>query len=358
MSTMQIDNTRIKWADPIVTPNQLKELISPEKDVVSHIINSRKITSSIMNGLDCRLLTIVWPCSIHNPEEGLEYAKRLAEIQEKYPNLFIVMRTYFEKPRTTVWWKGLINDPNLNWTFDMSKWIEIARQFLLDVNEIWLPTATEFLDPIISQYIADLIAWWAIWARTTESQIHREMASWLSCPIWFKNWTDGCEQTAIDAIWAAKWNHSFLWIDGDWKSSIMRTTWNNEGHMILRWWKTWSNFNEESVKRIVKKLIGSWVNPNVIVDASHDNSKTGTKKQHENQMEVAKIIWEQIRKWNIYITWIMMEGNHNPWKQKFNPLTDYRGDLTPWTSITDACMSFDQTEEVLHFLNESAWTRN
>ncbi len=183
----------------MITPKELKEKYKIEL-VAEHINNSREIISNIVNWKDSRLLVISGPCSIHNTEEWLEYAKKLVELKEKYPELFVVMRTYFEKPRTTVWWEWLISDPNLDWSFDIKLWLEKARSFLVKVNKLWLATATEFLEPITTQYIADLVSWWAVWARTTESQTHRHMASWLSMPIWFKNATSWDINIARDAI--------------------------------------------------------------------------------------------------------------------------------------------------------------
>ena len=348
-----VENVNISKEIEIKSPEKMKEELNPWEGIEKHIITSRETISSIIHWLDDRLMVIVWPCSIHDPENALLYAKKLLKLQEKYEDLYIVMRVYFEKPRTTTWWKWLISDPDLDWSFKIEKWIEMARKFLIEVNELWLPTATEFLSPIISQYIADLISWWAIWARTTESQTHREMASWLSCPIWFKNWTDWWTDIAIDAIKASITSHPFLWINDEWKTSILCATWNKDWHLIARWWKGITNYDTDSVNKMVTNLEAAWVNPNIMIDLSHANSE----KKHEKQIKVAKKVWKQIWNGKKNIIWVMIESNNVEWNQPFTAWKTIPEDLVKWQSITDACINIDDTDRLLNGLYESVKKR-
>jgi 3-deoxy-7-phosphoheptulonate synthase len=274
-------------------------------------------------------------------------------MQKKYPNLYIVMRTYFEKPRTTVGWEWLISDPDLNWSFNMNLWLEKARKFLYDINKLGLATATEFLEPITCQYIADLVSWWAIWARTTESQTHRHMASWLSMPIWFKNATSWDTGIALDAIISSKNPHKFIWINNDWCIRNISSKWNKDSHIILRWWKGITNYDEKSIEETIDWLEKNWINTWIIIDTSHANSE----KKHEKQVDVAKSIASQIPD-NTKIVWVMIESNINSWNQSFNPLTDDKNNLKHWVSITDWCVDLKQTEEILKELNEACKKRN
>lgn len=337
----------------MITPKELKEKYKAEI-VADHITKSRNIISDIINWKNDRLLLISWPCSIHNTEEWLEYARKLAKLKEKYPELFVIMRTYFEKPRTTVWWEWLISDPELNWNFNIDLWLEKAREFLLEVNKLWLATATEFLEPITTQYIADLISWWAIWARTTESQTHRHMASGLSMPIWFKNATSWDINIARDAIISAKNPHNFLWINNDWCIRKIHTKWNPDSHLILRWWKSWPNYSASDVKKATKILEDAWINTWMIIDASHANSN----KDYTKQIEVCRDLAEQLKYWNKKIVWIMLESNLKEGNQKFNPLSDNKQNLACWVSITDACINIDETEEILEMMNDATKKRN
>jgi 3-deoxy-7-phosphoheptulonate synthase len=275
-------------------------------------------------------------------------------MKEKFPNLFIVMRTYFEKPRTTVGWKWLINDPDLNWSFDIEKWIKKARKFLLDVNKLWLATATEFLDNMTPADTGDLVSRGAIWARTTESQLHREMSSWLSMPIWFKNSTNGDTQIAFDAIVSSNNPHNFIWISDQWKRQIFKTKWNPDWHIILRWWKWITNYDEQAINQTTESLEKSGIETWIIVDCSHANSK----KDHNLQKEVCSDISNQITNLNKNIVWVMIESNINEWAQSFTPWKDNPEDLKYWISITDKCSPLDETEKMLHELNEAVWIRN
>lgn len=350
---MIINNVNITGQQSMITPEELKKIHNADKTIISHIENSRKIISDIIQWVDERLLVIVGPCSIHNTEEWLEYAKKIVEMKAKCPNLFIVMRTYFEKPRTTVGWKWLINDPDLDWTFNINKWIQKAREFILEVNSLWLPTATEFLDNMTPTDIADLVSWWAIWARTTESQLHRELASWLSMPIWFKNWTNWDRLIALDAIVSASNKHSFLWINDKWERTIINAKWNQDWHIILRWWKWITNYDEKSINETIKLLEEKDIKTWIIVDCSHANSE----KDHDKQKTVTTEIARQISEWNKKIVWIMIESNINAWSQSFNPKKDNYEKLQRWVSITDACIPLYDTEKIFTKLSKSAWNR-
>jgi len=350
---IKTDNLKIDSQEDMITPKELKEKYKAEL-VAEHVNNSRKIVSNIINWNDDRLLLISWPCSIHDIEQWLEYAKKLVKLKEKFPELFIVMRTYFEKPRTTVWWEGLISDPELNGSFNIDLWLEKARKFLLEVNKLWLATATEFLEPITAQYIADLVSWWAVGARTTESQTHRHMASGLSMPIWFKNATSWDINIARDAIISANNPHNFLWINNEWCTRKIHTKWNPDSHLILRGWKSWPNYSEKDVKQATKILEDAWINTWIVIDASHANSN----KDHKKQINVCEDIAKQLESWNKKIVWIMLESNLEEWNQKFNPLTDDKNKLTCWVSITDACIDLDETEDILKLLNDANKKRN
>lgn len=337
----------------IKTPVLVKKRLLPTEETINNIKKYREITTNIIHKIDERLLVVVWPCSIHDTEEALVYAKKLKRVKEKFPNLFIVMRSYFEKPRTTIWWKWLINDPYLDWSFDIEKWLKKARKLLLEINKMWLPTSTEFLDTISPKYLSDLITWWAIWARTTESQVHRELASSLDSIIWFKNWTTWDIQIAIDAIKSSNNSHCFLWINEKWKIDIINTIWNKSCHIILRWWKNGPNYDKDSIDETSKKLKKEWINTWIMIDVSHANSN----KKPENQPIIIKNIAEQIKSWNKEIIWVMIESNIYAWSQSFTPWKDKACDLKYWISITDWCISFEETKKVLDILNKAVEKR-
>jgi 3-deoxy-7-phosphoheptulonate synthase len=263
--------------------------------------------------------------------------------------LFIVMRTYFEKPRTTTWWKWLINDPDLDGSCNIDKWLRLARELLLEINKIWIPTAIEFLDNISPQYFADLISWWAIWARTTESQLHRELTSWLSMPVWFKNWTTWDVKVALDAITAAKSSHIFLWATKLWKTAIIETSWNEDSHLILRWWSSGPNYKEEHIIDASVRIDEAWISTGIIVDLSHANSL----KDHKRQFMVWHDIAKQIESWDEKIVWVMIEWNLQEWFQSYTPWKDNKQDLKPWVSITDKCVDWKTNEEILSRLNNA-----
>src|SRR6266852_9967489 len=279
----KIQDLHVLATQPLVAPRALKEELPVDEMLAETVVNARETVRRILNGRDSRLLCVVGPCSIHDPEAALDYAGRLVELSRRLEErLFIVMRVYFEKPRTTVGWKGLINDPHMDDSCDMQEGLRIARRLLLDINRLGLPAGTEMLDPITPQYIADLISWAAIGARTTESQTHREMASGLSMPVGFKNGTDGSLQIALDAMVSARTPHSFLGIDQEGVTSIIRTTGNPVGHMVLRGGRTRTNYDAASLREAEAKLRESHLPPVLMVDCSHANSG----KQHARQEDV------------------------------------------------------------------------
>ncbi|MEI7962925.1 MAG: 3-deoxy-7-phosphoheptulonate synthase, partial [Verrucomicrobiota bacterium] len=264
------ENIRVCGVTRLVSPKDVKAKLPASPEILAKVAENRETCRRILRGEDPRLLVIVGPCSIHDPVSALDYARRLALLaKEVEDRLFIVMRVYFEKPRTTVGWKGLINDPYLNDSGDLAHGIEVARQLLIDVAELGLPSATEFLDPIIPQYIADLISWSAIGARTTESQTHREMSSGLSMPVGFKNGTDGSVQTAVDAMRSSRSGHSFLGIDQDGMTSIIKTAGNPDGHLVLRGGRDGVNYHPHQTADAAAKLKAAGVPSAIMIDCSH-----------------------------------------------------------------------------------------
>ena len=339
------DDIRINGIDELLPPiAHLYEL--PLDDKAAELVEStRNQIADLIHGRDNRLLAVIGPCSIHDPKAALEYARRLMPLRQKYEKeLLIVMRVYFEKPRTTVGWKGLINDPYLDGTFDINFGLRQARRLLLDLNNLGIPASTEFLDMITPQYYADLISWGAIGARTTESQVHRELASGLSCPVGFKNGTDGNLKIAIDAIGAASHPHHFLSVTKAGHSAIVHTAGNPDCHVILRGGKE-PNYSAEHVRDAVAQLIKAGVSPRLMVDCSHANSR----KDYTRQMEVAQDVAAQIRNGEQNIMGVMVESH----------LVEGRQDKpeTYGQSITDACIGWDTTEEMLALLADAVRNR-
>ncbi len=335
------DDVRIRSISELLPPiAHLYEL--PISEAAADLVeNTRHQIADLVHGRDKRLLTIIGPCSIHDPKAALEYAQRLLPLRKKYEKeLLIVMRVYFEKPRTTVGWKGLINDPHLNGTFDINFGLRQARRLLLDLNNLGVPASTEFLDMITPQYYADLISWGAIGARTTESQVHRELASGLSCPVGFKNGTDGNLKIAIDAIGAASHPHHFLSVTKAGHSAIVHTAGNPDCHAILRGGKE-PNYSAEHVKAAAEQLDKAGVTPRLMVDFSHANSR----KDYTRQMEVARDVAAQLQTGEQNIMGIMVESH----------LVEGRQDKpeTYGQSITDACIGWDTTEELLALMAEA-----
>lgn len=343
-----VDDRRIENIEKIISPKELVTQYPLDEATEQFVELSRTAVSNIINLQDDRLLVVTWPCSIHNPEEALEYAQLLQSIKEENPHLFLVMRTYFEKPRTTVGWKGLLNDPHLDDSCDIDSWLQIARDLLLKINKMWIPTAVEFLDTITPQYIWDLVTWWAIGARTTESQEHRKLVSWLSMPVGFKNGTTGDLQIAVDAIKASKGKHTFLSVTKWWEVAKVTTSWNPDGHIILRWGASGPNYSSEHIQNTTHILKWAMIRTGVVVDASHGNSL----KNHDNQPLVSAEVARQIAAGNQKIVWIMIEWYLKAGNQ---PLSD---DLKPGVSVTDACVDWDTNRQMINELNKAVEVRN
>jgi len=341
----QTDDLRIRQIKELLPPIALLEKYPLSDDASNTVAAGRESIQKRLQKNDDRLLVIIGPCSIHDPEAALEYARRLLRMREKYQDdLNIVMRVYFEKPRTTVGWKGLINDPYLNNSFAINDGLRLARKLLLDLNQMGMPAATEFLDMITPQYIADLISWGAIGARTTESQVHRELASGLSCPVGFKNGTDGTSKVAIDAIGAAAASHHFLSVTKFGHSAIVETDGNPDCHIILRGGKQ-PNYDEKSVSDIADDLAAQGLAQNIMVDFSHANSQ----KQFKNQLSVAESVAQQLSKGNSPIMGVMIESHLEEGRQD---LVD-KESLHYGQSITDACIGWPDTESILETLAQA-----
>ena len=340
------DNTRIIDRKKVPAPYELVNKYPISEDISKLVYGTRTEISQILHDKDDRIFVVVGPCSIHDPISAIEYAKKLSEENKKFhKNLLVVMRVYFEKPRTTVGWKGLINDPDINETFDIAKGVEIARKLLIDIAELGLPAGTEFLDPISPQYVTDVISWGAIGARTAESQIHRELASGLSCPIGIKNSTDGALKAAIDGIQAANHSHVFLGATKEADIAMLKTSGNNDSHIILRGGKV-PNYDADSVENTLIALREAEVNESIMIDASHGNSQ----KQFKQQIPVIDSICSQI-KYNNNIKGVMIESHLNEGNQK---ITD---NLKYGQSITDGCMGWDDTVMCLKMLSDAVDSR-
>lgn len=325
---------------PLIAPRLLKEKLPITEEAATTVIVSREKLIGTLDGTEDRLVVMVGPCSIHNIESAFEYAERLKKLSDDVADrLFIIMRVYFEKPRTTVGWKGLINDPHLDDTFDIGTGLELARKLLLDINNLGLAAATELLEPVTPQYIADLITLTAIGARTTESPTHRQMASGLSMPVGYKNGTDGELQIAMDAMVAARSPHSFLGIDPDGNTCIVNTTGNPYGHLILRGGRSGSNFDAASVDAAIERLDSRGLSPRLMVDCSHANSNKDYRKQ--------SIAWnaavDQRAAGNRNIMGLMIESNLKPGNQDLSDPSN----LEYGVSITDACIDWDETEKLI-----------
>jgi len=343
------DELRTARIESLVTPAELITRLPLSEPVAQHITDSRKRIEKILSGQDPRLLVIVGPCSIHDPDAAIDYARRLAAVRDQYQDrLEIVMRTYFEKPRTVIGWKGLISDPDLNGSYRINFGLEQARRVLLAVNELGLPTATEFLDMVTGQYIADLISWGAIGARTTESQIHREMASALSCPIGFKNGTDGNIRIAIDAIRAAQASHMFLSPDKQGQMTIYQTSGNPYGHVIMRGGKK-PNYHAEDIATACTMLNEHQLAPHLVIDFSHGNSE----KKHRQQLTVCDNVCAQIVNGAETIVGIMAESFLEEGSQ---PMVAGKP-LVYGQSITDACLHWDDTLTLLNKLATAVESR-
>ena len=348
-SKVTIDDVRIKEIKELNPPSHVLREFPATKKAAETTFAARSAIHRVLFGADDRLLVVIGPCSIHDYDAAMEYARRLkAEADRLQDDLLVVMRVYFEKPRTTVGWKGLINDPHLNGSFSINEGVRLARKLLWEVNELGLPAATEFLDMITPQYLADLICWGAIGARTTESQVHRELASGLSCPVGFKNGTDGNIRIAVDAIKAAQSPHHFLSVTKAGHSAIVSTTGNEDCHLIMRGGKA-PNYDAASVDAACKELAASGLQARLMVDFSHANSS----KQFKRQVDVARDVAEQMGKGEERIIGVMVESHIKEGRQDLKPGVE----LEYGKSITDACIGWEDSLTVLDVLAEAVRQR-
>jgi 3-deoxy-7-phosphoheptulonate synthase len=339
-------NLHVRESVRLIAPRELKHALPMTEAANQTVVAGRNAISAILKQTDPRLLVVLGPCSIHDPKGAIEYADKLNALRRETEDQFcLVMRVYFEKPRTTVGWKGLIYDPHLDGSDNIQTGLRQARELLLQITGMGLPAATEFLDPVVPQYIADLVSWAAIGARTTESQTHRQMASGLSMPVGFKNGTDGSLQIAIDAMQSAMRPHSFLGIDQDGFTSIVRTTGNPDGHVVLRGGRLRTNYDAESIREAGESLRKAGLPPVLMVDCSHANSL----KQHARQEEVWRSLIEQRLAGSKPITGVMIESNLFEGSQ---PIPKNLADLRHGVSVTDACLGWDVTERLLRWGHE------
>jgi 3-deoxy-7-phosphoheptulonate synthase len=349
MTHIRTDDTRIEQGDELLAPMQLMRELKASDTALQTTFQARNRIHDVLRGADDRLVVVVGPCSIHDPKAALDYARKLkAMLPELERDLVVVMRVYFEKPRTTVGWKGLINDPHMDESFDINEGLRLARKLLLEINEMGLPCGTEFLDLISPQYIADLVAWGAIGARTTESQSHRQLASGLSCPVGFKNGTDGNLRIAVDAIKAAAARHHFVSITKSGHVAVFKTAGNEDCHVILRGGKQ-PNFDATSVNAACGELAAAGLRQQVMIDFSHANSS----KQYQRQLDVGGDVSAQLAKGDKRIMGVMIESHLNPGRQDLLPGKP----LDYGVSVTDACIGWDATEPLLRQLAEAARTR-
>ena len=340
MQKDQLNNVHIEDESVLITPAKLKQNLPVSEQALSFVEQSRQTIADIIHKRDHRLLVVCGPCSIHDVEQAKAYGQKLKQLAEELSDQFyIVMRVYFEKPRTTVGWKGLINDPYINGSFAVEEGLHIGRQLLVDLVEAGIPLATEALDPISPQYLGDLFSWAAIGARTTESQTHREMASGLSMPVGFKNGTDGSLATAINAMQAAASGHKFMGINPDGQVALLNTEGNPDGHVILRGGKQ-TNYDSVSVKECENEMVGSGLSPALMVDCSHANSR----KDYRRQPLVAEDVIHQIREGNQSIIGLMIESHLDEGNQSADLPRD---EMKYGVSITDACIGWDTTEKLL-----------
>ncbi len=335
------ENLNIREIVPLIAPGELKRMLPMEPAAIQTVVEGRKIVQAILAGEDPRILAIVGPCSIHDTDAALEYARRFKALRDKVGDkLFLLMRVYFEKPRTTVGWKGFINDPFLDDSCDISTGVREARRLLLQINAMGVPAATEFLDPIVPQYIADLVTWAAIGARTTESQTHRQMASGLSMPVGFKNGTDGNIQVAVDAMQSARFAHNFLGLDSDGRTAIVKTRGNPWGHVVLRGGKSKPNYDPDSIAEAAGQLKKAGMEARLVVDCSHGN----TQKRHELQEVVWQNVVEQKMAGNSALVGAMVESNLFEGSQK---IPGDRSQLRYGVSVTDQCVGWETTERMV-----------
>ncbi|MBI1816778.1 MAG: 3-deoxy-7-phosphoheptulonate synthase [Deltaproteobacteria bacterium] len=338
----RIENANLVDVLPLTPPTAAKAKLPRTERVTEVVLHARRAIRDIIHGRDrLRLLAVVGPCSIHDPEAALDYARRLVRVADAVgDHVVVVMRTYFEKPRTTIGWKGLINDPHLDGSCDIAVGLELARRILLEINELGLPCGYEALDPVTPQYIADLLSWAAIGARTTESQTHRELASGLSMPVGFKNGTDGGLEVALNAMISARAPHAFLGINPDGVTSVVRTGGNPDRHIVLRGGSGKPNYAPADVARAAALVVDEAITRPIMVDCSHDNSM----KDHTRQPQVCRDVLAQVRAGQERIMGVLLESNLKPGKQTWKPNVP----LAYGVSITDACIGWDDTEALLY----------
>jgi 3-deoxy-7-phosphoheptulonate synthase len=344
------ENLRIRSVKAVSTPAEVQAELPLSEKAAQTTLTARAEAQRILRGADDRLLVVVGPCSIHDPAAALEYAGRLARLREELAGaLHLVMRVYFEKPRTTVGWKGLINDPDLDGGFQIDKGLRLARRLLLDLNERGVPAGVEYLDILTPQYVADLVSWGAIGARTTESQLHREMASGLSCPVGFKNGTDGSVKVAVDAVLATRSPHRFLSLTQAGQVSIFETAGNEDSHIILRGGSSGTNYDGKSVDAACAALVRAGLPEQVMVDCSHANAG----KQHQRQLVVAQDVGHQVAGGDARIIGVMVESHLVEGRQDIGP----RERLAYGQSVTDACIHWDDTATLLRGLADAVHQR-
>lgn len=351
---IQTNDIRIAESHPLTSPAELKDDHPMTEQSNKTVVKSRDIITNILKKRDKRMICIVGPCSIHDPSAAIEYAERLKDLADRIADeIYLIMRVYFEKPRTTLGWRGLIVDPNLDGSYDIAKGLRLARKLLLDITARGLPVGSEMLDPIVPQYISDLISWASIGARTTESQIHREMASGLSMPVGFKNGTSGNYQLALDAIHSSQQPHSFIGIDQNGQTCVLKTTGNSATHIILRGGRNGPNYYEENVEDVENQLRSLDIDPSIVIDCSHANSGKDPIKQER----VLRSIIDQRVRGKASIIGFMIESNLYEGKQ---PIPAQKEELIYGCSVTDPCIDWDTTVEILTqaynaLAKEEAW---
>jgi len=350
----KVDDVNIKSINALLPPILLLEELPCEEHHAETVMEGRASIGRVFDEEDDRLVVIVGPCSVHDPKAAMEYAHKLRKLMLQFQkDLVIVMRVYFEKPRTTVGWKGLINDPNLDGSFQINKGLRTARELLLQISSLGLPTAVEFLDTISPQYLADLVSWGAIGARTTESQVHRELASGLSMPVGFKNGTSGDVKLAVDAVTSARNGHSFLSVTKQGLSAIVHTRGNKYGHVILRGGSSGTNYDAESIAKASAEMVKAGLKNRIVVDCSHGNSL----KKHTNQPKVVSSIAEQLAAGGRSIIGVMLESNIAEGAQKLDPGVTPVHTLKYGVSVTDACIDLATTAEALSTLAKAVQAR-
>ncbi len=336
-------DVRIRSLDPLVPPAVLKEEFPASEASIRTVVESREVIESVVSGRDSRLVAVVGPCSIHDPDAALEYARRLKRLHDELRDrIYLVMRVYFEKPRTRLGWRGLILDPHLDGSYDIQSGLRTARRILCEITDMGLPAGSEMLDPIVPQYTSDLISWASIGARTTESQTHREMASGLSMPVGFKNATDGSIDVAVNALSSSRYPHSFIGIDPEGRTCVLNTAGNEYGHIILRGGRAGPNYHDESVEDACRQLADAGYTPAVMVDCSHANSV----KDPTRQVKVLRSIVRQRREGQTCLVGFMLESNIGHGRQA---IAERIEDLAYGVSITDPCLGWDRTERALRW---------